>query len=440
MSGHITRMSRGSRVGSSASSPSSTSRSTSTWRAGPWHACTCTLRSSASSTRPAGSTWRWPRCRPGASEQRDSRRSSLSRSSGTVARQARPSALHQQRALQLAHVASERREQRVAGLQVGGVVAARHGPASPVSDRQSASEGCGSHTCTSRCSPSAASSSTSVTAIRVWPNSESRAGRSTACGPARSSSSTRAWRTTGLGAPTAATSRRQSSGCQSRSGSSRRTRAVAVDARLPVRQEPRPLHGVGREQPGQPPGDRVAAAAPELALLAGLPVAEVRAERAAPLLARAGVDHPEQRPDQRVGRPRVVVTPVMMEPRDLGDQRPRRAERDAGAHAVVGVAAARAGGRAAGSASARRRAPAPARAPARTGRPAASRAACQAPRRAGRRGVRGAAGGSRQRLITGELMWTDPIGRRRQVSGSFLVPRVSPGRPAPGSPAAAPVR
>ena len=29
----------------------------------------------------------------------------------------------------------------------------------------------------------------------------------------------------------------------------------------------------------------------------------------------------------------------MMEPRDLGDQRPRRAERDPGAHAVVGVAA-----------------------------------------------------------------------------------------------------
>ena len=45
MSGHITRMSRGSRVGSSASRPTSTSRSTSTWRAAPWHACTCTDRS-----------------------------------------------------------------------------------------------------------------------------------------------------------------------------------------------------------------------------------------------------------------------------------------------------------------------------------------------------------------------------------------------------------
>ena len=54
MSGHITSTSRGSRVGSSASSPSSTSRSTSTWRATPWQACTCTERSPGSRVRPAG--------------------------------------------------------------------------------------------------------------------------------------------------------------------------------------------------------------------------------------------------------------------------------------------------------------------------------------------------------------------------------------------------
>ena len=53
MSGHITRMSRGSSVGSSASRPSSTSRSTSIWRAGPWQLCTCTDRSSAASVRPS---------------------------------------------------------------------------------------------------------------------------------------------------------------------------------------------------------------------------------------------------------------------------------------------------------------------------------------------------------------------------------------------------
>ena len=52
MSGHITRMSRGSSVGSSASRPSRTSRSTSIWRAGPWQLCTCTERSSVAQ-RPA---------------------------------------------------------------------------------------------------------------------------------------------------------------------------------------------------------------------------------------------------------------------------------------------------------------------------------------------------------------------------------------------------
>ncbi len=56
MSGHITRMSRGSSVGSSASAPSSTSRSTSTWRAGPWQLCTWTERSVAESERPCTRT------------------------------------------------------------------------------------------------------------------------------------------------------------------------------------------------------------------------------------------------------------------------------------------------------------------------------------------------------------------------------------------------
>ncbi len=48
-SGHMTSTSRGSRVGSSASRPRITSRSTSTWRVRPWQACTWTLRSLSSS-------------------------------------------------------------------------------------------------------------------------------------------------------------------------------------------------------------------------------------------------------------------------------------------------------------------------------------------------------------------------------------------------------
>ncbi len=56
MSGHITRMSRGSSVSSSASRPSRTSRRTSIWRAGPWQLCTCTERSSGLSVRPSRRT------------------------------------------------------------------------------------------------------------------------------------------------------------------------------------------------------------------------------------------------------------------------------------------------------------------------------------------------------------------------------------------------
>ena len=56
MSGHMTRMSRGSSVVSSVSRPSSTSRSTSIWRAGPWQLCTCTERSVGVSVRPCGRT------------------------------------------------------------------------------------------------------------------------------------------------------------------------------------------------------------------------------------------------------------------------------------------------------------------------------------------------------------------------------------------------
>ena len=58
MSGHITMMSRGSSVGSSASTWRIASRRTSTWRARPWQECTWMLRSAGSSrgrlSRPSG--------------------------------------------------------------------------------------------------------------------------------------------------------------------------------------------------------------------------------------------------------------------------------------------------------------------------------------------------------------------------------------------------
>ena len=68
MSGHMTRTSRGSSVGSSARRPRTQSRSTSTWRARPWQAWTCTLRSpaargSGASGGASSRTWRWRRPR-----------------------------------------------------------------------------------------------------------------------------------------------------------------------------------------------------------------------------------------------------------------------------------------------------------------------------------------------------------------------------------------
>ena len=71
MSGHMTTMSRGSRVGSSASSPTSSSRSTSTWRSGPCEAWNWMLRSSCSRR------WRWS----SAASSRFAARSDCSRAS-----------------------------------------------------------------------------------------------------------------------------------------------------------------------------------------------------------------------------------------------------------------------------------------------------------------------------------------------------------------------
>ena len=55
----------------------------------------------------------------------------------------------------------------------------------------------------------------------------------------------------------------------------RSTGAVGVAALAPVGDQRRPLHGVRREQAGQPPGDGVAAVAPQRRLVAVEPVAEV---------------------------------------------------------------------------------------------------------------------------------------------------------------------
>ena len=103
----MTRTSRGSSVGSAASRPSTTSRSTSTCRSGPWQACTCTRAVVAASTRsPAGG--------------RSSRRSRCSRAEQRGRRRSAPgwcvvdAGQAREPQLQLADVAAERGQQRVA--------------------------------------------------------------------------------------------------------------------------------------------------------------------------------------------------------------------------------------------------------------------------------------------------------------------------------------
>ena len=302
MSGHITSMSRGSRVGSSASSPSSTSRSTSTWRATPWHACTCTERSPGSRVRPGRVGRVGARRRPGAS------RAGCPGRAATAPSVSARGLGDRERALELARVASEARQQRVAHGLVA-VVGARHGARGARRARaQRAGDGCGSQTCTSRCVAQRREQldlghrQPGVAEQREPRRQVERLGvlaqRLDACaGGARPAAAP----------PRRSTSRRHSSGCQARSRSSGTTGAVGVAALAPVGDELRPLPGVRREQAGQPPGDREAPAEPEVGLLPGRPVAEVRGQGRRPRLVEAGVEHLEQRPGQRVGRPRVVV-------------------------------------------------------------------------------------------------------------------------------------
>ena len=113
------------------------------------------------------------------------------------------------------------------------------------------------------------------------------------------------------------------------------TGAVGVTTRLPLAEQGGSLHGVRREQARQPSCHGVPTPAPQLTLLAALAVAEVQAQRPAPRLAGLRVDHLEQRPDQRVRRPRVVLPGAG----DLRDDAGRRPELHAGADTVLAALA-----------------------------------------------------------------------------------------------------
>ena len=223
MSGHMTSTSRGSSVGSSASRPSSTSRSTSTCRAGPWQACTWTERSAGSSGRAAAS--------PTASARRSccsipSRVDGGSASSSAVSS---PAATGSSRSSIADRVRCSSRVSRpsVASSRCPTrswerSAARSTGPPRSLSADHSGAEGCGSHRCTSRCVPSAPTSSTSLAARRVCPNRDRRAGRSNPPGSARSRSTTAACRTCGGSASTRSARARHSGGCHARSAGTAR--------------------------------------------------------------------------------------------------------------------------------------------------------------------------------------------------------------------------
>ena len=232
---------------------------------------------------------------------------------------------------------------------VGGRRGAARVGAAPGEAAHRAAEGCGSHRWTSRCSPSARSSSTSVAAAGCG-----RTARAAAAGRRRASRAARR----PPGVPDPGWGRRRA---DQRGATAAAARQV-VGERPPARRSPRPLasrqqggsvHGVRREQAGQPPGDGVAPALPELCLLAGVAVAEVLGRAARPRLVRGRVDHLSSGHTSTSGS-----HGSCRGCRELGDQRSRASgSRRRRRHRRPAGARGRAGARAAGRASARRRAP-----------------------------------------------------------------------------------
>ena len=106
---------------------------------------------------------------------------------------------------------------------------------------------------------------------------------------------------------------------------------VAVPARRPVLEHPRPVPRIPREEPGDPAGDGPPAFLPQLVRVALVTLPEVPGERVAPRLVEARVDDREHPPDQPFGVPRVGVVGVGEQP----DERGRAHEVDTRAYPVA---------------------------------------------------------------------------------------------------------
>ena len=177
-----------------------------------------------------------------------------------------------QAALQLAQVAAEGGQQRMADLRW--LVSSRRGmgPCSGRELRHRSSLGCGSHRCRSWWVASALSSSISVVGSRVCPNNDSRCGRSIG----DSSQPRKGFRVPDV---------RWVGVDPADQGAPQRRLPVEVVVEIagvavdPVDQQLRPLPGVGREQSGDAARDGVAPALPQLLLLARLEVAEMGGQR-----------------------------------------------------------------------------------------------------------------------------------------------------------------
>ena len=253
MSGHITTMSRGSSVGSSASRPSSTSRSTSICRAGPWQLCTCTERSPAAGVRPCGPDRvggdvglqpAQQRVRTGCARRGIRRSRARSAAPRCSSRRSRPRVASSGWRAACRPVSSR----RGTGPWVPRAPAtARHW------DAAATGAGRGGRTARrgarSRCSPAGCGrTATAGPAGRSGPPAAGRRFSRAGCAGDRRGS--------------VGTSARHSCGCQARSVS----RSPSGVAREPVDQQLRTLPGVGGEQPGQPAGDRVAPAPAQFGL------------------------------------------------------------------------------------------------------------------------------------------------------------------------------
>ena len=336
MSGHMTRMSLGCRVGSSASSPTSTSRSTSTCRAGPWQACTWMLSSPGASTRRFSSA-------AVAGRRRQSRAAGR--------RATCPSAVHRQVVVHRAGHA--RAPTAVPGRPGRARTAARVRRRSP-SGR--AGGGAAAPAATARSGSRASARDGAATGGRrgarrgrqhlqlpgrkpVMPNSESRCGRSTLLGSAAELSRRRRAGSTGSVNLESVTSGpanlpARGAGATARAATPRRP-AIGVPIRRPrtpaAQRRAWPAGGWRSRRRGRRAGGPPRTGGRGDMLVGGRhPVAEVGGQGAAPRLADRRVDDLQQRPDQAVRRPRIVPVGA----RHRGDHGTGCGKLDAGADAV----------------------------------------------------------------------------------------------------------